>query len=78
MGVRVNGVAPGHTLLPNITTSTNTDLQALQSSSPLGIGPGADDVAAAVKYLLSAHSVTGQIIYTDSGIRFQYREFDYR
>ena len=72
--VRVNAVAPGHTLpSPEQTTE---GFEKAQSQTPLQSGPSAADIADAVVYLISAKSVTGQIIYVDSGERFLSRSRD--
>jgi len=72
--VRVNAVAPGHTL-PSSLQSTSGFARA-QSESPLGYGPMPDDIAGAVSYLMGAGSVTGQVIFVDSGERFLMRSRD--
>ena len=72
--VRVNAVAPGHTL-PS-PEQTIEGFQKAQSQTPLQSGPSAADIADAVVYLISAKSVTGQIIYADSGERFLSRSRD--
>ena len=58
--LRVNGVAPGPVLAP-------TDVHVKAGTTPLDRRPTADDVAAAVSYLLGAESVTGVVIPVDSG-----------
>jgi NAD(P)-dependent dehydrogenase (short-subunit alcohol dehydrogenase family) len=72
--VRVNAVSPGHTLASD--SQTTEGFQRAQSSSPLGYGPNPEDIANAVCYLMNAKSVTGQIIYVDSGERFLSRSRD--
>tara|TARA_S200000501_G_scaffold316119_1_gene308795 strand:+ start:53 stop:814 length:762 start_codon:yes stop_codon:yes gene_type:complete len=72
--IRVNAVAPGHTL-PS-PEQTMEGFEKAQSQSPLQSGPSATDIAEAVVYLMSAKSVTGQIIYADSGERFLSRSRD--
>ena len=72
--VRVNAVSPGHTLASDL--QTNEGFQRAQSSSPLGYGPDPEDIADAVCYLMGAKSVTGQVIYVDSGERFLSRTRD--
>lgn len=72
--VRINAVAPGHTL-----ASDKQSVQGFtraQSSSPLGFGPSPEDIADAVCYLMGARAVTGQIIYVDAGERFLSRSRD--
>ncbi len=63
--VRVNAVAPGPTLESRRQTPDAFARQA--RAVPLGHGPGADEIAAAVLYLASARSVTGQTIAVDGG-----------
>jgi NAD(P)-dependent dehydrogenase (short-subunit alcohol dehydrogenase family) len=63
--IRVNGVGPGPTL-PN-ERQTEEIFERQVSSTPLQRQVEPDDIAAAVKYLLSARSVTGEMIAVDSG-----------
>ncbi|MCQ2396008.1 MAG: SDR family oxidoreductase [Kiritimatiellae bacterium] len=58
--LRVNGVAPGPVMAP-------TDVHVKAGEMLLDRRPTADDVAAAVSYLLSAESVTGAVIPVDAG-----------
>ena len=58
--LRVNGVAPGPVLAP-------TDVHVKAGETLLDRRPTADDVAAAVSYLLGAESVTGAVIPVDAG-----------
>ena len=58
--LRVNGVAPGPVLAP-------TDVHVKAGETLLDRRPTADDVAAAVSYLLGAESVTGTVIPVDAG-----------
>ena len=58
--LRVNGVAPGPVLAP-------TDVYLKAGETLLDRRPTADDVAAAVSYLLDAESVTGTVIPVDAG-----------
>ena len=58
--LRVNGVAPGPVMAP-------TEVHMKAGEMLLDRRPTADDVAAAVSYLLSAESTTGAIIPVDSG-----------
>jgi pteridine reductase len=61
----VNGVAPGPVLPP---PGRGADYLADHAGRvPLESPPKAEDVAAAVLYLLQSDSVTGQIIYCDGG-----------
>ena len=45
--------------------------ESAQSQAPLGYGPRAEDVAAAVCFLSESRAVTGQTIFVDCGERFQ-------
>ena len=58
--LRVNAVAPGPVLAP-------TDVHEKAGETLLARRPTANDVAAAVAYLLAAESVTGSIIPVDAG-----------
>lgn len=63
--IRVNAIGPGPVL-----KSTQQDEEAFQKQSdalPLGKAATPQDVAEAASYLLSASSVTGQMIAVDSG-----------
>ena len=58
--LRVNGVAPGPVMAP-------TDVHVKAGEMLLDRRPTADDVAAAVSYLLSAEATTGTVIPVDAG-----------
>ena len=58
--LRVNGVAPGPVMAP-------TDVHEQAGEMLLDRRPTADDVAAAVSYLLGAEATTGTIIPVDAG-----------
>jgi NAD(P)-dependent dehydrogenase (short-subunit alcohol dehydrogenase family) len=72
--IRINAVAPGHTLVSN--SQSKEGFERAQSHSPLGFGPSPEDIAEAVCYLMKARAVTGQVIYVDSGERFLSRSRD--
>ena len=72
--IRVNAVAPGHTLKSR--EQTQSGFNRAQSESPLGFGPEPIDVAEAVVFLMQARSITGQTIFVDSGERFLARQRD--
>ena len=72
--IRVNAVAPGLTL-PSGDQSAD-EFNRVARENLLSRPVGADQVAAAVVYLLDATSVTGQTIYVDSGQRFLKRQGD--
>ena len=58
--LRVNGVAPGPVMAP-------TDVHEKAGETLLDRRPTADDVAAAVSYLLGAEATTGAVIPVDAG-----------
>jgi len=72
--VRVNAVAPGITL-PSGDQSEEA-FRAVASDNLLRRPVGAEQVAAAVMYLLEARSVTGQTVFVDCGQRFVRRGGD--
>ena len=72
--VRVNAVAPGLTLPSGDQSGAAFD--RVSRENLLRRPVGAEQVAAAVVYLLDAVSITGQTIHVDSGQRFLRREGD--
>jgi NAD(P)-dependent dehydrogenase (short-subunit alcohol dehydrogenase family) len=67
-GVRVNGIAPG--LMLRSSGQSEENYEAMHASNPLGRGVEPADVIGAIRYLVDAPCVTGQIIVIDSGQRF--------
>lgn len=63
--IRVNAIGPGPTLPSPRQTQEQFDMQA--DRVPLGHGAGAGEIADGVRYILSASSLTGQIIALDGG-----------
>lgn len=63
--IRVNGIAPG-LVLPS-WLQTEEKHRSRQRMMPLGEGLGADDILRAVRYLIDAAHVTGQVLTVDSG-----------
>ena len=63
--IRVNGIAPGP-ILKN-PRQTDEDWRKQNEATILGRGASPDDISAAVLYLVSARSVTGQLISVDGG-----------
>jgi NAD(P)-dependent dehydrogenase (short-subunit alcohol dehydrogenase family) len=63
--IRVNGVAPGPTLRNERQSEAHFRRQ--RESTILGRGATPDDVARAVRYLIEARAVTGQMIAVDGG-----------
>ena len=66
--IRVNGIAPG--LMLRSSGQSEENYQAMHADNPLRRGVESDDVIAAIRYLLEARSVTGQVLTIDSGQRF--------
>jgi len=63
--VRVNAIGPGPTVQGTRQTKEHFDKQ--RAALILEEGPNPDDIVAALMYLLSARSVTGQLICVDGG-----------
>lgn len=66
--VRVNAIAPGAVLPPADATA----LAAFQKSlamTPLASASGPDAILQAIRYLLTAHYVTGEVLHVDGGRR---------
>lgn len=63
--IRVNGVGPGPTLANSRQTQDSFEQQA--QATPLARTVDVEDIASAVRYLLSAKAVTGQMVAVDSG-----------
>jgi len=72
--LRINAIAPGHTLAS--PDQTEEGFNRAQTESPLGYGPSPDDIAQAVGFLIEAKSITGQVIFVDAGERFLSRSRD--
>ena len=67
-GIRVNGIAPALMLPSSGQSEENFD--TMHGHNPLRRGVEPDDVVGAVRYLIGARCVTGQILVIDSGQRF--------
>jgi NAD(P)-dependent dehydrogenase (short-subunit alcohol dehydrogenase family) len=63
--IRVNGIGPGPTL-PS-PRQTEAQFAAQCAAMPLGRGTTPEEIAAAVRFILAAPSLTGQIIALDGG-----------
>jgi len=63
--VRVNAIAPGPVLRSVYQTEDAFKRETL--STLLGRGPSADEIAAAVRFILATPSLTGQMIALDGG-----------
>ena len=66
--IRVNGIAPA--LMLRSSGQSEKNFEIMHTNNPLGRGVEVDDVIAALRYLIGARSVTGQIITIDGGQRF--------
>ncbi|MBF0613973.1 MAG: SDR family oxidoreductase [Magnetococcales bacterium] len=66
--VRVNAIAPGAILPPDADDpSAHEAYQRLLSRTPLADSASSDAVLHAIRYLLSAHYVTGEVLRVDGG-----------
>ena len=72
--IRVNAVAPGPTL--KNPRQSDADWRRQNESTILGRGATPEDICAGVKYLISASSVTGQMIAVDGGQHLAWRTPD--
>ena len=72
--IRVNGVGPGPTL-PNIDQS-EAQFAAEAANTPLRRRATPEEIAAALRYLIDARSVTGQMIAVDGGQHLAWRTPD--
>jgi NAD(P)-dependent dehydrogenase (short-subunit alcohol dehydrogenase family) len=66
--IRVNGIAPA--LMLRSSGQSEENFRAMHANNPLRRGVEADDVVAALRYLIGATAVTGEVITIDSGQRF--------
>ena len=73
-GVRVNAIGPGPTLRG--TRQSEAHFAAQRAGTVLGRGADASDVVGALRYLLGARSVTGQLICVDGGQHLGWRTPD--
>ncbi|MCA1654729.1 MAG: SDR family oxidoreductase [Sphingomicrobium sp.] len=65
-GIRVNGIAPA-VMLPS---GEQTNFDAVHALNPLGRGVEPEDVVRALRYLIAAPAVTGEVMTIDGGQRF--------
>jgi NAD(P)-dependent dehydrogenase (short-subunit alcohol dehydrogenase family) len=66
--IRVNGIAPG--LMLRSSGQSEENFETMHTNNPLRRGVEAEDVMAALRYLIGATALTGQVITIDSGQRF--------
>jgi len=67
-GIRVNAIAPG--LMLRSPGQSEANFAAMHADNPLRRGVESSDVIGALRYLIGARCVTGQILVVDSGQRF--------
>jgi NAD(P)-dependent dehydrogenase (short-subunit alcohol dehydrogenase family) len=73
-GIRVNGIAPA--LMLRSSGQSEENFSAMHAHNPLRRGVQPSDVIAALRYLIGARCVTGEVIVIDSGQRFLALERD--
>lgn len=73
-GIRVNGIAPA--LMLRSSGQTEENFEIMHARNPLERGVRPEDVIAALRYLVGAEAVTGQVITIDSGQQFYGLERD--
>lgn len=67
-GIRVNGIAPG--LMLRSSGQSEENFEAMHADNPLKRGVEPADVVGAIRYLIGARCVTGEVLVIDSGQRF--------
>ena len=67
-GIRVNAIAPS--LMLRSSGQSEENFKAMHANNPLGRGVEPEDVIHALRFLVDARCVTGQILVIDSGQRF--------
>ena len=72
--VRVNGIGPGP-VLANVRQDAD-EFRAEASATPLGRGPGLDEIGAAIRFIVATPSMTGQMIALDGGQHLAWRTPD--
>lgn len=66
--IRVNGIAPA--LILRSPGQSQENFERMHSMNPLGRGIEPSDVIGAIRYLVAARCVTGEVLVIDSGQRF--------
>jgi NAD(P)-dependent dehydrogenase (short-subunit alcohol dehydrogenase family) len=69
--IRVNAIAPGPVLKSEGQSQAEFEREC--QATPLHRGVGADDITAAIRFLLETNSVTGQMIALDAGQHLAWR-----
>jgi NAD(P)-dependent dehydrogenase (short-subunit alcohol dehydrogenase family) len=67
-GIRVNGIAPA--LMLRSSGQTEDNFERVHARNPLRRGVEPEDVVSAIRYLISAPAVTGEVVLIDGGQRF--------
>ena len=67
-GIRVNGIAPA--LMLQSDGQDESNFEAMHRFNPLGRGVEPADVVAALRYVIDATAMTGEILTLDGGQRF--------
>jgi len=67
-GIRVNAIAPA--LMLRSEGQDESNFEAMHRFNPLGRGVAPEDVVAALRYLIGATAMTGEILTLDGGQRF--------
>lgn len=73
-GIRVNGIAPAVMLRSSGQSEENFEI--MHANNPLRRGVEPADVIGALRYLIGARTVTGEVLVLDSGQRFLQLERD--
>jgi len=73
-GVRVNAIGPGPTIRNERQSAA--DFQRQSEATVLGRGATPDDIVGALRYLVGARAVTGQMIAVDGGQHLTWRTPD--
>ncbi|HEV8406687.1 MAG TPA: SDR family oxidoreductase [Sphingomicrobium sp.] len=73
-GIRANGIAPA--LMLRSPGQSQENFERMHANNPLGRGVEASDVIDAIRYLINARCVTGEVLVIDSGQRFYGLERD--
>jgi NAD(P)-dependent dehydrogenase (short-subunit alcohol dehydrogenase family) len=72
--IRVNGVGPGPTLKASHQSQESFDKE--RKATILGHGSDPEDIVGAVRYLIEANAVTGQMIAADGGQHLIWKTID--